>query len=152
MLGVTRAAAFLVCLYALCAPAKAQPRVDPRNMYERVLAIVPLTGSGTLEDPILPMYAPSPRGSSTATATPSTGATGTATPAAIIAYTYVPSDDGKFALVEFVARDRAAFKAILADSSVPAFVKGVHKLEDAIAAFKTFKKDFDINSFGVRAQ
>jgi hypothetical protein len=140
MLGVTRAVAVLVCLYALIAPAKAQQRVDPRNMYERVLAIVPLSGSGTVEDPILPMYAPSP------------SATAPTSRVEIIAYTYVPSDDGKFALVEYVARDRVAFKAILADPSVTAFVKGTHKLADAVAAFKQFKKDFDINTFGVRVQ
>jgi hypothetical protein len=33
MLGATRAAAVLVCLYALVAPARAQQPVDPKNMY-----------------------------------------------------------------------------------------------------------------------
>lgn len=51
MLGVIRAAAVLVCLYALVAPVKAQQPVDPKNMYERVLAIVPLAGSGTAVRP-----------------------------------------------------------------------------------------------------
>ena len=86
------------------------------------------------------MYAPNPR-----TSDPTSRA-------GIIAYTYVPSDDGKFALVEFVARDRAAFKAILADSSVKAFLKGVHPLADAVAAFKQYSKNFDINTFGARVQ
>jgi hypothetical protein len=145
MLGVTRAVAVLVCLYALALPVRAQQRVDPRNRYERVLAIVPLTGNGTVEDPILPMYAPSPSASSVS-------ATDPASRGGIIAYTYVPSDDGKFALVEYVARDRAAFKTILSDRSVTAFVKGTHNLADAIAVFKQFKKDFDITTFGMRVQ
>jgi hypothetical protein len=109
-------------------------------MYERVLAIVALAGSGSVEDPVLPMYAPSPRGGDPTSR------------AGIIAYTYVLSDDGKFALVEYVARDRAAFHAILADRNVKAFIKGVHKREDAEAAFKLLKKDFDINTFGVGVQ
>jgi hypothetical protein len=32
------------------------------------------------------------------------------------------------------------------------FLKGVHQLADAIAAFKLLKKDFDINTFGARVQ
>ena len=140
MLGATRAAAVLVCLYALVAPARAQQPVDPKNMYERVLAIVPLAGSGTVEDPVRPLYAPSPR------------TTNPTSRAGIIAYTYVPSDDGKFALVEFVARDRTAFKAILADTTVQAWTKGVNQLADAITAFKLIKKNFDITTFGVRVQ
>lgn len=140
MLGVTRAAAVLVCLYALIVPATAQQPVDPKNMYERVLAIVPLAGSGTAEDPVRPLYAPSPRTTNPASRT------------GIIAYTYVLSDDGNFALVEFVARDRAAFKAILADSTVKSWVRGVNQMAEAITAFQQVKKGFDITKFGARVQ
>jgi len=50
----------------------------------------------------------------------------------IIGYTYVLSDDGQFALVEFVARDASAFQHILAgingnlnvNVNVKAFRKG----------------------------
>jgi hypothetical protein len=93
----------VVCLLASISSALAQPRVDPRNMYERVVAIMPIVGKCTLEDPILPMYAP----------TPSEVRAGLRT--GILGYTHVPSDDGKFALVEFVAKDKSAFKTILAD-------------------------------------
>lgn len=121
----------------------AQPRVDARNMYERVLAIVPMVGKGTLEDPKRPLYAPAPY---TKASTDRTG---------ILGFTFVLSDDGRFALVEFVARDRSAFQGILSDAKTPAsnvqaFVKGVDKREDAEAVFKRFKKDFDITTFGVR--
>src|ERR1700682_2790274 len=90
------ALASVVCLFVSSAAAVAQPRVDPRNMYERVLAVVPIVGTGTAGDMKRPMYAPT-----LGEVRPSAG-TG------ILGYTYVESDDHKFALVEFVARDRAA--------------------------------------------
>ena len=39
----------------------AQHRVDPRDAYVRILAVVPLIGAGTHTDPIRPAYAPGPR-------------------------------------------------------------------------------------------
>jgi len=127
----------LLCLSALIVPAQGQQRLHPRQMYERVMVIVPVVGQGTYADPKRPMYAPSPKSISP------TSRTG------IIAYTYVLSDDGKFALAEFVARDRTAFNAVLADPTVKSFVKGVSSNANAEAEFKNFKKDFDINKFGV---
>src|SRR5579871_184225 len=103
-MNAPRAAALLVFLLTAAGTIRAQPRVDPRNMYERVLAIVPLAGAGTTANPQRPMYAPLP------TAIDPASRTG------ILGYTYVLSDDGKFALVEYVARDRSAFSAILADT------------------------------------
>jgi hypothetical protein len=120
---------------------KAQPRVDARNMYERVLAVVPLmVGQGTFDDPKRPMYAPSPAQVQTATATRQ----------GIIAFTYVMSDDGTLALVEFVARDRLAFQAILADPTVKSFLKGRDKREDMEAEFLLHKRNFNFAHFGVR--
>ncbi|HTS46969.1 MAG TPA: hypothetical protein VMH05_03440 [Bryobacteraceae bacterium] len=107
-------------------------------MYERVLAIVPLTGKGTADDPQRPMYAPLPN------AVSPTSRTG------ILGYMYVLSDDGKFALVEYVARDRSAFSAILADATIQTFIKGVNPRSDIETAFKALKKNFDFNHFGVR--
>lgn len=109
-------------------------------MYERVMAIVPYTGHGTHADPKRPMYAP------TATAVSPAGRAG------IIGYTCVPSDDGKVALCEFVAHDRSAFGSILTDPTVKSFLKGVNSSAEAEALFKQFKKDFDINKFGVNIQ
>jgi hypothetical protein len=127
-----------VCLIAVSSCLFAQQRVDPRNMYERVLAVVPLVGSGTLSDPIRPMYAPAP----------SALVPGSRT--GILAYTHVLSDDGKLALVEYVAADRSAFQNILADTTIKAFLKGRDKREDALAEFLKHKKDFDFTNFGVR--
>jgi hypothetical protein len=109
-------------------------------MYERILTVVPLQGSGSPEEPRRPMYAPAPATLKSAVATRS----------GIIGYTYVLSDDGKYALVEFIARDRSAFQAILADKSIKCFVKGRDKLEDAVAEFQKYKKNVDVSSFGVR--
>jgi hypothetical protein len=59
------------------------------------------------------------------------------------------SDDGKSALVEFVARDMSAFTAILGDKSIKVFVKGKDKKGDIEAELKKYKKDFDLNRFGL---
>jgi hypothetical protein len=90
-------------LLLLAAPSFAQRRADPFVTHERLLAVVPMVGAGTPADPRRPAFAPlgasiDPRNR-----------------AAILAFTYQLSDDGKWALAEFVARDRAAFRDILAD-------------------------------------
>jgi hypothetical protein len=43
---------------ALGAVVCAQRRVDPRNTYDRILCVVPLTGRGTPADPKRPKYSP----------------------------------------------------------------------------------------------
>ena len=132
-----RGACLLCAFFCTIAPVSAQrnTRVNPRNMYERLMTVVPIIGAGTYADPQRPKYAPLP---SQANATSRTG---------ILGYSYQLSDDGKYALVEFVAQDRVAFNAILADSSVKAFLKS----QDAAAAITTelqkYKKDFDLAHF-----
>ncbi|MBZ5728602.1 MAG: hypothetical protein LAP87_26925, partial [Acidobacteriia bacterium] len=101
----------LVGLLALAAVMCAQRRVDPRNTYSRAICVVPMTGSGTPADPRRPQYAPWPPSQK-----PS--------PTGIIAFSHLVSDDGKYALVEFVARDRAAFQAVFNDKSIKFFEKG----------------------------
>jgi hypothetical protein len=163
MRGVSRAVAVLVCLFAIVGAVQAQPPVSPRNSYERILVILPIVGSGTAADPLRPSLIPAP-GSATpnilniATSAPTSAqvtkkdVTVTATTAPqnlILGYTWVPSDDGKFALSEIVMRDRSAFPSITALPGVTAFVKGVDKLTDVQTAFQQYKKDFDITKFGV---
>ena len=121
-----------------------QQRVDLRNTYQRVLARVSMVGDGSAANPRRPEYAPLPPRSGEA---PSR--------AGIVAYSYQLSDDGKTALVEFVAQNRSAFAALLADTrpTVKAFEKGKAKRADIEAEFKKYKKDFDLNKFqGVRVQ
>ncbi len=131
-----RAAVLAVCFSAMAATTYGQPRVDPRNMYERILAIVPIVGKGTLEDPKRPLYAPLPSAVRPAQRT------------GILGFTFIASDDGKFALVELVAQDRAAFRDILADSTVRTFLRGRDQRADIEAAFKLLKRDFVFDQLG----
>ena len=113
----------------------AQRRVDPKYTYSRVIAIVPIVGSGTASDPRRPQYAP----------LPSTGPN----QAGIIGYMQQLSNDGKLALVEFVARDRSAFSAILADKTIKVFIKGKDKKGDIELELKKYRRDFDLNNVGL---
>ena len=117
----------------------AQRKVDPKNTYSRVICVVPMVGTGKVDDPLRPQYAPWPP--------PKPGQA----PARnqILAFMHQMSDDGKFALVEFVALDRSAFTAILSDKSVTTFIKGADKKENIEKELKKYKKDFDLDHFGL---
>ena len=136
-MNLRKAVVPLVCLLAVAGASFAQNRVDPINMYERVLAIVPVVGQGTAADPYRPKYAP------LKSEIDLQGLTG------VMAFTSVLSDDRKFALIELVTRNRAVLKAVLEDANVKAYLKGRDKREDAEAEFKKLKKDFSIDRFGV---
>ena len=112
-----------------------QRKVDLQHMYERVICIVPMIGAGTPDDPRRPMFAPpqpDPNGRS-----------------GIIGFSYELSDNGKFALVEFVAHDVAALSDILSGehSDVKAFEKGKAGKADIESEFRKYKKNFDLNKF-----
>jgi len=99
-----------------------------------------MQGAGTTADPIRPKHAPAPQ------AAPSR--------AGIIAFMFVPSDDGKYAIAEFVAVDRAPLAEVLADRApgVLAFEKGVTKSAAIESAIRPFRKDFSLATFGVPIQ
>jgi hypothetical protein len=123
----------------------AQHRVDPRWSYSRAIIVAPLQGAGTAADPLRPKHAPAPQ------------AVGPSQPPAqpgIIAFTFVPSDDGKYAIAEFVALNRTALSQILADrtAGVLVFEKGATKAADIEAAIRPFRKDFSLQNFGVPIQ
>jgi hypothetical protein len=131
----------VLLLSFVCIQLRAQPRVDARNTYERLMAVVPvMIGAGSADDPKRPMYAP----------TPAQVQTSMTTRQGILAFTHVMSDDGTLALVEYVARDRSAFQAILADPTVKSFLKGRDKREDMEAEFLLHKANFNFAMFGVR--
>jgi hypothetical protein len=134
----------LVGLATVMQHATAQPRVDAVNMYERCWVAVPIIGSGSLADPKRPMYAPTP------TALPYLQSSAKNTRSGIIGFTHVLSDDGKYALVEFVAKDRSAFQAILADKTLKPFLKGRDTKEAVEAELKKYKQDFDMTKFAAR--
>jgi hypothetical protein len=112
--------------------AFAQHSVDPRNTYHRVIAVVPLIGSGTAADPKRPKYAPAP---------------GSPSPDGIIGFTEVPTDDGKSAIVEFVARKRSALLPILADTTITSYEKGTQSASAIEAALQQVKKGFSLVQF-----
>ena len=120
----------LVATGYLCA----QRRVDPRNTYHRIVCVVPFVGAGTPADPKRPMYSPWPA---------------THDPNGIIAFYYQASDDGRSAVVEFVARNRSAFQAIFSDKTIKVFEKGVSPRSDIEAALQQVRKDFNLDKFGM---
>jgi hypothetical protein len=139
-MNVVKAAALAVLLLLPPGAGFAQQRVAPANRYERVIAVVPLVGRGTRSDPKRPLYAPAPREINAVSRN------------GIIGFTYLTSDDGHFALVEFTALTRAGLAPILADKSIQTFLKGKDKRQDIDVVLKRFKKDFDWDKFVGRMQ
>jgi len=131
----------VVAVLCFAAALPAQRRVDQRRSYHRVIAVVPMQGAGTADDPIRPKYAPAPSPDGPSRA-------------GIIAFAFQPSDDGKYAIAEFVAVDRAALAEVLADRSagVLVFEKGVTKNADIESAIRQFRKDFSLQNFAVPVQ
>jgi hypothetical protein len=118
------------------------------------VAVVPMVGKGTPEDPIRPKYAPLEmsfalrekllrEGKLEPIREKSDEEKIAEEKVRIGAYSYVLADDGKRAIVEFVARDRAAFAEILKDTSIRVVTK--EKLADAaeVEELRKVKKDFD---------
>jgi hypothetical protein len=131
-----------VFLLLILCPLYCQQRVSLRNTHERLLCVVPMMGRGTEDDPRRPMFAPLP------------GARGEApTRDGIIAFNYQESDDGRYALVEFVALDQTAFAPILEEKDrrvdLKVFVKGKDRRDDVETEFRKFKRNFDIERFRV---
>ncbi len=98
-----------------------------------------MVGAGTPADPRRPLYAPVP------------GERSPLDRSGIIAFTFVASDDGINALVEFVARERAGFEQILREKEVrqdiKVFEKGKDKKEDIEKEFKKHKRNFRLDDF-----
>jgi hypothetical protein len=136
---LTCVAAALPAQTPVSAVRAAPPKVNARNLYNRVIAVVPMIGSGTMADPRRPKYAPWP---------PPKGQASTD----IIGYSQIASDDGKSVIVEFVARDRAAFQAILADKSITVFEKGKDSKGDVENALRKFKADFSLDKYSMAVQ
>jgi hypothetical protein len=128
---------FLVA-FVLAVPASAQYKVHPRDRYERVIAVVPLVGSGSYSDPIRPLFAPVP------------GQPRAAGAEHILGFSYQLSDNGKSAIVEIVVPDTDSLRPILEDSRlIRAFVKGKDKRKDVEVELRKLKKDLDLTKFGL---
>ena len=119
--------------------AVAQRKVAPKNPYNRLICVVPMVGSGKADDPRRPKYAP----------WPPTQPGIAPVRNAILAFSHQVSDDGTSALVEFIALDQSAFSAILSDKAIKAFHKGTDKKDDIEKELRKYKKDFDLDRFGL---
>jgi hypothetical protein len=112
-------------------------------MYARIYAIVPMTGSGTWDDPRRPMFAPIPQQMTPGSRT------------GIIAFNHVESDDGNSALIEIVAANRPQLALIVAQinaaavSGVQVFDRSTTSPATVQSAFQLLKKNFDITTFRV---
>src|SRR5262245_10939603 len=71
----------------------------------------------------------------------------------ILSFSYQLSDDGNFAVVELVARDRKAFAAILADrrTDIKVFERGKAEPAAVEAEIRKYIRNFDVTKFGARA-
>jgi hypothetical protein len=129
-------------------------RVPQELLGERLVAVVPVVGKGTPEDPFRPKYVTLPPSTAELIKLRKEGRLPVVvakSDAEIIAeeklrigaWTMVMADDGKRAIVEFVARDRAAFAEILKDASVRAVEKRKLGDEAELVELRKVKKDFD---------
>lgn len=125
----------LVALSVCALSLSAQRNVSPENLYHRVYAVVPMVGSGTPEDPKRPMLVPAP------------GQTGSMTGERpeLLGFRMQMSDNGNFALVEFVFQSPVAFHNFLAQA-VASGVAGTRAASlPAIAADGSDLKALDAN-------
>lgn len=113
-----------------------------------------MIGKGTPDDPRRPMFVPI-AGERTEAAKAAVRPDEDQLPdLGIIASGFQESDDGKFAIVEFVARSRAAFKEIVEskDPDVKVYRKERMEKTELSNEIKRFKKDFDIDRLIVEVQ
>jgi hypothetical protein len=100
----------LVVLSVFTGTLFAQRSVPPEYSHHHVWAVVPLIGAGTDADPRRPLFVPAPSQQSAVEQ-----------PAAespdLLSYQMQLSDDGKWALVEFVFRSPLSFHNFLAQAS-----------------------------------
>lgn len=123
----------------------------PPDPYHRIYVLVPLQGAGTAADPKRPMFVPVVGFPGLLPGKP-TPASPVIARSGIIGYHSQITDDGKDAIVEFIAANPSAFQEILSskDARVQVFQKGIHKVSDMEAAFKVRKKDFSFSTFQTR--
>jgi hypothetical protein len=148
--GLAISAALSVLYFTTTLPVLAQMRHTPAPVDSliHVYAIVPLTGAGTAADPVRPMFAPA-LGIQPVLPTAAPGTAAASPRSGIVAYHMQVSDDGKQALVEFIAVSKADLQPILttSDSRVQVFVRGEQAHDAILAAFQAVKKNFSFDKF-----
>ena len=134
-----------VCLFTNVSWSGPRDRAGAGAIYERIVCVVPMIGAGTLDDPKRPLFTPiAGKNSSDLALDPLKKSKGFIQPPVIVAYHSMPTDDGHSAIVEFVARDRAAFEQIFTNGSVKVFDRQNTKAIDLLKELRKFKKDFDL--------
>lgn len=146
---------FLCLLLAGCVPEASISAASTANssaIYHRIICVVPLIGSGTARDPKRPLFAPSGPPAEGVPKPPVHGKWKKEPDTRIIAFQSVPTDDGKAAIVMFVARNHAAFEAILSDSRViEKFERKNIRERDLVAALRKYRKNFDLKQLQMGA-
>src|ERR1700685_488939 len=135
LLRMRRVSVICLLLLAVCSGSVfGQHAVDPSQRYHRLICLVHFTGSGQKYDPNRPEYVPGPSDA------PSR--------AGIIAWSMLPTDDGKMAIIHVVAVDRRAFAAIFADTrpEVKVFEIGVDSRQAIEAFMQAHKAGFTLDS------
>lgn len=89
-----------------------------------------MTGTGSYADPKRPLFAPT-----------------ASDPNGISEFVFEPSDDGRFAIVEFGAKNQAALRAILSDQRARCFERHKDKKDDVEKELKKIKGRFDFGKF-----
>ena len=102
-------------------------KVDPQLTHERIIAIVPMVGAGTARDPKRPLFSDL---------------------AGLTGFTAEISDDGRFALVEFVAKENK-FLTPLANSGQRQERKDSPNKDAVLEEFKRYKRNFKPERFGL---
>jgi hypothetical protein len=133
--GVWLLAIFIVLTTSISAAPRGQ---RPK---ERVLAIVPMIGTGSVEDPRRPLFCPTPNDF--------------AKPPdpnhrpIIVSYRFEPSDDGRTAIVEYTGFDRVALSKVI-KSEDPAFRRmdfDKSTPAEIDRELKKVKQNFDLQRF-----
>jgi hypothetical protein len=128
-------------------------RLEPNQAYERIICIVPIIGAGTAEDPRRPMFTPADPAKERFDRIRAEGAS-ERPDFGIMAFTFQESDDGRRAIVEFVARSHDAFRPILNSgrADVRVFRRGRVAKAELLTELRRVKRSFDLDNFGVAAQ
>jgi len=123
----------------LCLNAASQPGGNLK--FQRVIATVPLIGSGTADDPYRPKFCPSLAELAAAAAN--------GQPLPRLACSSEVGDDGKTAIVEFTALDGQALRAIRQSKAPGVTVYELNAISPAAleTALKAVKASFSLDRF-----
>jgi len=117
---------YIVIPVLLLAQAQFRP-VSLLLTHEWIVAIVPMVGAGTAKDPKKPMFSDLP---------------------GLLGFTAELSDDGRFAFVEFAAKERSQLDTLV--NSGQRLARKDSAAKDAIyEEFKQYKRTFNPQRFGV---